>query len=341
MRKLYLIMSIFICLSLCGCTQNSVEEYTKTVFAMDTIMDLKIYSENGDNALEQAENEIKRIENLLDRGNENSEVYKINNNKSAVVSTETSEIINAALSVSSETDGAFDITIAPVIDLWGFYGNEFRVPADDELQAALALVDYKAVQSSGNNISIPENTCIDLGGIGKGYTSDMIVNVLKENNINSAIISLGGNVHTIGKKPDGSLWTVGIADPHSGSQHIGKIKVSDKAVITSGGYQRYFERDGKIYHHIINPATGMSAESGLASVTVISDSGIRADALSTALFVMGLEKSTEYWRSSSDFDAVFVDDNGSVYVTEGIKDDFECGSNYNIIRKRTIHFVYG
>lgn len=333
MRKLYLIMSIFICLSLCGCTQNSAEEYTKTVFAMDTVMDLKTYSVNGDNALEQAENEIKRIENLLDRGNENSEVYKINNNKSAVVSTETSEIINTALSVSAETDGAFDITIAPVIDLWGFYGNEFRVPADDELQAALASVDYKAVRSNGSNISIPENTCIDLGGIGKGYTSDMIVKTLKENNINSAIISLGGNVHTIGKKPDGSLWTVGIANPQDSSQHIGKVKVSDKAVITSGGYQRYFEQDGKIYHHIINPATGMSADSGLTSVTIISDSGILADALSTALFVMGLEKSTEYWRGSSDFDAVFVDDNGKIYVTEGIKGNFECGSDYTVISR--------
>lgn len=333
MRRLFLPVSILICLLLSGCAGENTEEYSKTVFAMDTVMDLKIYSSNGDGIMERAENEIKRIESLLDRGNEKSEIYKINQNKSGVISEETAEIITDALSVSKETDGAFDITIAPVIDLWGFYGNNFRVPSDSEIKTALENVGYEKVQLDGNNVSVPAHALIDLGGIGKGYASDMLARLLWANNVQSAIISLGGNVQTIGKKPDGSLWTVGVADPRDTSRHIGKLKISDKAVVTSGGYQRYFEQDGAIYHHIINPDTGKSAESGLSSVTIIADSGTRADGLSTALFVMGLEKSIELWRRSNDFDAIFVDDNGKVFITEGIKDSFESVNDYEIIEK--------
>lgn len=321
-----------ICTLICGCEQKSPEEYTKTIFAMDTVMDLKIYSENED-VLSEAEAEIKRIENLLDRGNENSEIYKINNFKIADISDETADLLRSAKLISERTDGAFDISIAPVIDLWGFYGNEFNVPSDDDIKSSLENIGYENIRLDGNKVTLPESFSIDVGGIGKGYTSDKISELLKNKGVKSAIISLGGNVQTIGKKPDGSLWTVGIADPKNTSRHIGKLKISDKAVITSGGYQRYFKREGVIYHHIIDTKTGKSADSGLASVTIISDSGTLADGLSTSLFVMGLDKSIELWRNSKDFEAVLVDDNGSVYVTEGIADVFECNSYCTIITK--------
>jgi thiamine biosynthesis lipoprotein len=142
---------------------------------------------------------------------------------------------------------------------------------------------------------------------------------------------LGGNVHALGKRKDGSLWKVGIADPQDTTKYVGKLNVSDKAVITSGGYQRFFEKDGVIYHHIINPKTGKSANSGLLSVTIISDSGITADGLSTSLFVMGLEKSTELWRESKDFEAVFVDNSDKIYVTSGLVNSFETDREYEII----------
>lgn len=329
MCKTLLAVTASICLLLCGCAQKF--EYSKSIFAMDTVMDLTIYSEN-ENALSEAEAEIRRIESLLDRGNENSDIYKINNNKSTVISEETAEIIRSSLSISEKTDGAFDITIAPVMDLWGFYGSKFRVPSHDELQTALSGVGYEKIQLDGNNISIPQNTCIDLGGIGKGYTSDRVTSMLKDNGITSAIISLGGNVHAIGKKSSGEDWVVGITDPHNKSQLIGKIRISDSAVITSGGYQRCFEQDGIKYHHIIDPKNGKSADSGLASVTVISGSGAHADALSTALFVMGLDKGLEFWRDNRDFDAVFVDDNGQIYITDGISDIFESDYGYTICR---------
>lgn len=332
MRKIFFAASILICLLMCGCSQNNMKEYTENIFAMDTVMDLKIYSEN-DEALSEAKAEIRRIDALFDRGNENSDIYRINKNKSADVSAETAEVIRAALSISDRTGGAFDITVAPVMDLWGFYGNEFNVPSDDELQSTLEGVGYKKIQLDNTNISIPENTSIDLGGIGKGYTSDRIAALLKNKGVESAIISLGGNVHAIGKRNDGSEWTVGITDPHNKSQLIGKLKISDKAVITSGAYQRYFTQDAITYHHIIDPTTGKSADSGLASVTVITDSGMTADGLSTALFVMGLDKAIELWRSSSDFDAVFVDDSGMIYVTEGIADVFKSDADYLICKR--------
>ena len=332
MRKIFFAASILIYLLMCGCSQNNMTEYTENIFAMDTVMDLKIYSEN-DEALSEAKAEIRRIDTLFDRGNENSDIYRINKNKSADVSAETADVIRAALSISDRTGGAFDITVAPVMDLWGFYGNEFNVPSDDELQSTLEGVGYEKIRLDNTNISIPENTGIDLGGIGKGYTSDRIAALLKNKGVKSAIISLGGNVHAIGKRNDGSEWTVGITDPHNKSQLIGKLKTSDKAVITSGAYQRYFKQDGITYHHIIDPTTGKSADSGLASVTVIADSGMTADGLSTALFVMGLDKAIELWRSSSDFDAVFVDESGMIYVTEGIADVFESNADYSICKK--------
>lgn len=332
MRKIFFAASILICLLICGCSQNNMNEYTENIFAMDTVMDLKIYSEN-DESLSEAKAEIRRIDALFDRGNENSDIYKINKNKSADISAETADVIRAALSISDRTGGAFDITVAPVMDLWGFYGNEFNVPSDDELQSTLEGVGYEKIRLDNTNISIPENTGIDLGGIGKGYASDRIAALLKNNGVKSAIISLGGNVHAIGKRNDGSEWTVGITDPHNKSQLIGKLKISDKAVITSGAYQRYFEQDGITYHHIIDTTTGKSADSGLASVTVIADSGMTADGLSTALFVMGLDKAIELWRNSEDFDAVFVDDSGMIYVTEGIADIFESDADYSICKR--------
>lgn len=330
MRKL--IMVVLMCSLLCGCAAGT-PEYKKTIFAMDTVMDLTVYSDTNE-PLAKAEDEIRRIERLIDRGNENSEIYKINKEKSAAVSEETASLLWSALEVSKMTDGAFDITIAPIMDLWGFYGGNFRVPSEDEILTTLQNIGYENIELGESLIFIPDDFKIDLGGIGKGYASDRTADILRENGVTSAIISLGGNVHAIGSKPDGTDWTVGITDPSDKdkSSLIGTLKVSDKAVITSGGYQRYFEQDGKTYHHIIDPKTGTSADSSLASVTVISKSGTEADGLSTALFVMGLEKSSELWRNSRSFEAVFADTDGKIYVTDGAKEYFDCYFDYSVIR---------
>lgn len=330
MRKIF-ILSLLAVLLLSGCAQNH-NEYSKTVFAMDTVMDLKIYSEN-ESPLSAAEAEIRRLDALFDRGNENSEIYKINTDKSAVVSDETARVLSYALSVSERTHGAFDITVAPVTDLWGFYGGSFRVPSEDELSSALEGVGYEKIQLEKNRVSIPRNSSIDLGGIGKGCASDRVLEVLSENGVSSAIISLGGNVHTLGKRPDGEDWRVGIQDPMNASLLLGTVKIHDKAVVTSGGYRRCFEKDGQSYHHIIDPETGKSAESDLSSVTIIAGSGILADALSTALFVMGLEEGSALWSESDDFEAVFSGSDGRIYITEGLRGIFESERDFTVIER--------
>lgn len=325
MRKI--LLAVFLCLALCSCAKT---EYKKSIFAMDTIMDLTVYGENED-ALLAAEEEIKRIDALLDRGNEDSEIYKINSKKTAEISDETAKLIKTAVEISEKTNGAFDITTAPVTDLWGFYNGNFRVPSESEIQTALGRVGYEKIRLNGNTVSVPESSSIDLGGIGKGYASDMVISLLKNSGVKSAVISLGGNVQTLGKKPNSQPWKIGIADPSDKSRLLGTLSVADKAVVTSGGYQRYFEEDGVKYHHIIDPSTGRCSDSNLASVTVIADSATKADGLSTALFVMGLNEAAALWKESGDFEAVFADNSGNIYVTAGIADTFSSDKDYSVI----------
>lgn len=306
-----------------------------SVYAMDTVMNLKAYGSNAESALREAEREILRLDSQLKRGSENSEVYKINSGGAAEISEDTAEIVSRALEISRLTGGAFDISIAPIMDLWGFYGNNFRVPAAEEIGMTLPLVGYENISVDGCAVSVKNEAKIDLGGIAKGFASDRIMEILRRNNIESGIISLGGNVQTLGEKPDGSKWRVAIQNPDGGA-YIGTVGISDMAAVTSGGYQRFFERDGMVYHHIIDPKTGYPADSGVKSVTVFSSDGTLADGLSTALFVMGLNEGLEYWRNHGGFDAVFVTDDNKIYVTEGIESVFESEFDYEIIKREMI-----
>ena len=313
--------------SCCACGARETE---KTIFAMDTVMDIKAYGAGARAAVNSAENEIKQLETLFSRGNADSDIGRINDGASADVAPETAELIETALDVSSSTDGAFDITIAPVMDLWGFFTKDYRVPSDGEIKDALKYVDYRCVSVSGTRVSVENGMKLDLGGIAKGYLSGRIIDIFKEHGVTSGIVSLGGNVHCLGTRPDGGAWRVAVQNP-SGEGYIGVLSVTDKAVVTSGGYQRYFESGGKTYHHIIDPKTGVSAESGLSSVTVVSEDGARADALSTALFVMGLNGAERYYREHGGFETVLVTDGGEVYVTDGLKNSFESEYEYNVI----------
>ncbi|MDO5398048.1 MAG: FAD:protein FMN transferase [bacterium] len=312
--------------------RDNTNEVSKTVYAMDTVMTLKAYGENAETALKDAEEEIKQLDSSLRRGNPESEIYKINANGSEEVSEETAVLISDALEICKSTEGAFDISIAPVMDLWGFYTKEFNVPAKEELSHELSRVNYENISVDGNVVSVSSGTQLDLGGIAKGYLSGRIMDIFKNDGVESGIISLGGNVQTLGTKTDGSEWKVAIQNPDDDT-YIGGVSVTDKAVITSGGYQRFFEKDGKIYHHIIDPKTGCPADSGIKSVSIVSDNGTLADGLSTALFVMGLEKGTEYWRSHSGFDVIFMTDDNRIYITEGLKDVFESELEYSVITK--------
>ncbi|MBQ9605347.1 MAG: FAD:protein FMN transferase [Firmicutes bacterium] len=319
---------------LSGCSQNTAEtaEHSAEIFAMDNVMELKAYG-NDEASLKAAEAEINRLDALLSKTNEKSDIYKFNNGDNDI-SAETRSLISSALEISESTDGAFDISVAPVTEIWGFTDEQYRVPSPEEIKAVLERVGYEKIKTEGGSIEKPDNALIDLGGIAKGYTSDRVIDVFRQSGINSAIISLGGNVQTLGTKPDGSQWKVGIQNPEKdeNTPFIGVLAVNEKAVITSGAYQRFFEQDGKIYHHIIDPKTGCPAESGIISATVVSDSGMLADGLSTALFVMGLENAEEYWRKNGGFDFIIQTEDKKIFITEGIEKDFTSDFEYEIIR---------
>lgn len=320
-------------LLLFGCARSGEPKEARTQFlAMDTVMTFRAYGDSGAEALSAAERAVYRLEAALSTELEESEIYAVNDGGVGVVGEDARIVLECALTVYRETGGAFDITIYPLMRAWGFRSGEYRVPGDAELSALHALVGSDGVTLSGNTVTLKRpGSGIDLGAIGKGYASDAAAAAIRAEGVSSAILSLGGNVYAVGKRPDGSDWLVAIQDPFEQSEMVGAVAVSDMAVVTSGGYQRFFIENGKRYHHIIDPRTGRPSESGLASVTVICDSGMMADALSTALFVLGEEGAIAHWRAhSGEFDAVLVTDEGAVLVTQGLEGRFS-GAEHTIL----------
>lgn len=327
-----------------GSVNIKPQKNSKTIFAMDTVMDVTIYG--NEEVLDGVEKLITTLESKFSVTSEASDVYKINHSpdEKVQISRYTAELLEQGLSFCKETRGALDISIYPVMTAWGFTTDSFRVPGEDELKELLQYVNYANVileigsNTEGNVVyyaGVPQNMSVDLGGIAKGYTGDMIKEYLFEHGVTSALLNLGGNVQAVGSKPDGSAWRIAITDPQNQQDYMGSLSVTDKVVITSGGYQRNFTEDGKTYHHIVNPSTGMPAESGLISVTIIGESGTMCDAYSTALFVMGLDSASSFWKDSRDFEAVFVDESGNIYITEGLEGNFETlnGAKTQVIRR--------
>ena len=319
---------------------QEITEYSQEVFAMDTYMTVTAYGAKAQEAVEESISEIQRLDNLWSVGNAESEIAQINENGSLVLSEETATLIEESLDLYKETDGKFDITIYPLMVEWGFTSQNYKVPAQERIEELLAYVDADAIEynKETRELKLPEHVQIDLGGIAKGYTSAHIMDIFAKYDIVSGLVSLGGNVQTYGTKTDGSNWKVGVENPDqtvgqlSKSDYVGVIQIADKAVITSGGYERYFEEDGVTYHHIIDPDTGKPANNGLISVTIVSDDGLLADGLSTSLFIMGKEKAIDFWREHSDqFDTILVDDQGGITVTAGLKEAFDSELDFDIV----------
>ena len=282
---------------------------------MDTVFSLKVWGDEA--ALDAVSDELTRLDALLDATDAESAIGRLNAGEP--LDGEAAMLVRQAVAYSEATGGAFDPTVYPLMRLWGFTDETQRVPSDAEITAALANIGTNQVQLDETAVSLHPGAAIDLGGIAKGYAADRCVALLEQSDATAALLSLGGNIQTYGTKPDGTPWTIGIADPQQPEQAVASVAVTGtKALVTSGGYQRYFEADGVTYHHIIDPKTGRPAESGLASVTILADSGTMADAYSTALFVMGLEDAVDFWRAEQSFEAVFITTDGEIYATEGV-----------------------
>lgn len=317
-RGLSVVLSVAL-LFFTSCAHKALRS-SRTIFAMDTVMTVTLLGSQSEQALEAAVSRIFELDALLSATNESSEIAKLNAAGGADIqlSSEVYELLESAVAYSARFAGFFDCTLAPLVSLWGFYTDELYIPTQEELQAALNTVGYQNIRLKGANIAALENGAqIDLGGIAKGYAAEQIRDLLSSYEIDSAILDLGGNVLALGEREDGTSWRVAVRDPVQTNDSICVFKGSDISFVTSGSYQRYFEENGVHYHHIMDPKTGIPAESDMLSVTIITENSEYADVLSTALFVMGYEEAVQFWRASNDFEAVFVLETGEIILTEG------------------------
>ena len=327
---------------------QSSEPISRDVFAMDTYMTLTAYGKDAQAALDEAEQELLRLDESLAAEREDSEIARLNKEGEAELSEDAFYLVKRSIELYLMTGGAFEIAIYPIKQLWGFTDQNYRVPGDDEIAAILPLADTESIrcEEEGRVVSLAkEGMKIDLGGIAKGYASSKLIEIFEAHGV-KGMINLGGNVQVIGTKPDGSRWRVGIRRPEikdetiaakfGDSEVIGVLETDAMAVITSGGYERYFEEDGEIYHHIIDPDTGRPSQQDLISATIVSRDGTLADALSTAVYVMGTERAFALWRENSEaFDMILMDAEGKLYATEGIEGKFTSEESINWIRKQT------
>ena len=320
-RLLVLLLALTLLLSACG---EKTDNNSRTVYAMDTVMNLTVYGEGSKEMLDEAEELLHKLENTLSRRKEDSAVAALNRDGS-VDNELVSALLTEAVHVAAATDGAFYPALAQVIDLWGFGTDAQHVPTQDELVPLLAAVEESAFSFDGNTVTLHGEADVDLGGIAKGGAGDLLCALAREKGVESAVFDLGGDVAVLGTKEDGSEWRIAVKDPADAAQYLGVLTLSDAFVTTSGIYERYFEENGLRYHHILDPNTGMSAESGLVSVTVVCENGVWADALSTACLVMGADEARSLREDLADtlsFDLILVTEDGRVLYTEGLADSF-------------------
>ena len=345
-------------LTLTACAPK-MEELSTTVFAMDTVMNLAVYDAPAgpiSGEFQEQVDALYQYEGLFSATKEGSDVHNLNANcgENVKVSFETADLLRRALALCEKTGGALDITAYPAVKEWGFTTGEYRVVSEDECVELAEHIDYTRVEllgdytalpegmteesmqgmvnyeehlDKGELVRIPEGMQLDLGAVAKGYVGDRMVEALEPYQCH-ALLNLGqSTIAAIGTKPDGSAWRIGIQDP-AGSDYLGVLELNDQSMGSSGNYQRWFEENGVRYGHIIDPDTAAPAHSGLAGVTVVSDSALLCDGLSTALFVMGLEEAADHWREYRDFEAIFIEDSGKITITAGLKEHFSLTDGY-------------
>ena len=331
-KVISLLIGIFLIFSLIGCTNSKDDSkpLSKTEYFMGTVVTVTLYDNKSEKIIDKAFEEVKKIEQLVSINMDGTELDEVNNNsgiKPVKVSDDTYNIIKKGLEYSSLTNGSFDITIGPLVKLWSIGLPEAKVPTLDEIKGTLKYINYKDVEINDSEKTVflkKPGMIIDLGGIAKGYTADVIAQTLKDEGVEKAIIDLGGNIYALGEKSENTLWRIGIQNPdQTRGEIVGSINVKDKSIVTSGIYERFIEQDGVKYHHILSPESGYPYDNEIAGVTIISDKSIDGDALSTSVFSMGITKGLEFINSQPDTEAIFITKDLKIYLTEGSQEIFK------------------
>ncbi|MGX7352670.1 FAD:protein FMN transferase [Enterococcus canis] len=332
-RMYWLLLPLVLLLVACGQEAKvNKEPYTDNQFLMGTYVTIRIYDDGKEDVLKKAFDRVKDLANKITVNEPGSEIDEINAEagvKPVKVSDDVFELVEKAYQISQESDGGFDMAIGPITQLWHIGFDDARKPAQAEIDEALKLVDYHKVKLNEKDKTVyleEKGMQLDLGAIAKGFITDKVVEVLKDNDVTTAIVDLGGNVYVLGHSPRGTdtPWTVGIQDPNQARNvTVGSVPETNKTLVTSGIYERYLTVDGKTYHHLFNPKTGYPFDNDIAGITIITDKSVDGDALSTAVFSMGVKKGMEFVDKQKNVEAIFVTKEDKIYLSAGVKDVFE------------------
>lgn len=304
---------LFLTILCVGCGQKKEEYISRTDYKLNTVVYVAIYDRQKEGLLDACMNLCSRYEQIFSRTSPSSELYRLNESKDMEVSDELLKLIELGIECAEQTDGIFDITIAPLAELWNFSGEDPSVPKQQDIDTALASVDYRCIEVNGNHVTLHNGASIDLGALAKGYIADRLKDYLVSEGVRSAIINLGGNTLCIGAKPDGSAFQIGIRKPFGEQNEILEtVSCADQSLVTSGIYERGFEEDGVWYHHILDPDTGYPADTDLAGVTIQSGLSVQGDALSTICMSLGSEKAQEFLKKYPNVKAWLVREDGTV-----------------------------
>lgn len=323
-------LCVFMVLPLCACTND--EPVQKQLFAMDTIMNITAYGKNASDGIDAAVGVINSLNDVLDPDNEGSYAYQINHaeGNDVIVTPQVNEMLSTALSVYKLSGGALDLSVYPIYKAWGEFKEETgRIPDDDELKELRKSLGFGKTEindfegEANFSVRMPAGTQISFGAVAKGCAAKYAIDAMRKNGVTSGIVSLGGNVQTLGTKPNGENWTVAVEDPNNTNAYVGTLSVGETAIVTSGSYQRYFTgSDGTKYHHLIDPSTGKPVDNDLVSVTIICEDGTLADCLSTAMFILGQKAALQYWRDNGGFDMIMITKDNEVLCTTGLVEVF-------------------
>ncbi len=319
MRKLLPLLLGLLLLSACGET----EPVSKTNFMLDTIVQITLYDGTDPGVIDQAFDEIRRLEDILSVEREGSDLDRLAQAAGqdwVEIQPETEEVLRLAKTYSARSQGAFDVTAGPLIDLWDIHNGEGHYPSPEELAQVLPLIgDADLLVEEGRAYLARPGMIANLGAIAKGYIADQVKALLVEQGVEHAVLDLGRNVLLIGGKPDGSSFVVGVQDPNQEQgQLMGRIEATDKSIVTSGINERKFTYNGQSYHHVLDPVTGFPVENELASVTILSQSSADGDALSTTCLLLGREKGMALVESLEGVEALFIAKDGSCTESSGM-----------------------